>query len=121
MQVTLDDIIGAPYKAHGRGDGGYDCYGLAIEVSRRYGNTLQDAVYDSSATSWHDMNAPTLNVREIQEPKEGAIIEMTLHSRDALHIGVCLDRRRFIHCTEKHGVHISMIAAFPRGRFYEVI
>lgn len=121
MPATLDDLIGQPYKIHGRGDGGFDCYGLAIEVERRYGKKLNDAYYDSEVTKWHDVNAPSLNVREVSEPAPGIIIEMTLKGMDALHIGVCVDKRRFIHCTEKHGVHVSMIAAFPAGRYFEVV
>ena len=32
MLLDIDDLLGVPYKVHGRGPDSYDCYGLVIEV-----------------------------------------------------------------------------------------
>ena len=40
--IYYNDLLGAKYKPHGRGDGGYDCYGLVLECCRRAGTPLKD-------------------------------------------------------------------------------
>lgn len=110
MRINIDDLIGIPYKEHGRDASGYDCYGLAIEVCRRYGFVLNDVYYtDDHDISLSEKNRPTLNCFEMTEPKEGAVIE--IHTREGLHIGVCINNKEFIHAT-KSGVRISPIGAF---------
>lgn len=115
----ISDLIGIPYREHGRDSRGYDCYGLAIEVERRLGKTLLDAVYDNTHDErFKDMNCPTLNIKPTDKIELGTLIEMTL--KGELHIGVCLDRDRFIHATVNQGVRISSLRAFSKVNFYEV-
>ena len=33
--MMFDDLIGKPFETNGRGPGGYDCYGLCLEVCHR--------------------------------------------------------------------------------------
>lgn len=49
MLVSYRDLIGVPYKVHGRSiEDGLDCYGLAIEVLRRNGIRLDDVIYSDN-------------------------------------------------------------------------
>lgn len=113
--IRIDDLIGVPYKDHGRDLNGFDCYGLAIEVERRFGFNLKDVVYDDHALELSAENRPLLNVVEIDKPRAGAIIEMKYG--DELHIGVCLNSHEFIHMT-RSGCRINQIGIFPIRGFY---
>lgn len=115
MTINISDLIGVPYKDHGRDTSGFDCYGLAIEVLRRYGYELQDVIYNDHNLELSAENVPTLNVTPIEEPREAAILEM--QADGALHIGVCLNKREFIHMT-RTGCRINQIGALPIRGIY---
>lgn len=119
--IEINDLIGQPYKDHGRGNGGYDCYGLAIEAARRFGYQLNDVVYENHDIELSDKNKPTLNVSPIKEPRAGAIIEMeTCCGNGAeLHIGICLNEREFIHMT-RNGCRINQIGAIKVRGYYGI-
>lgn len=119
--TSLDviDLIGIPYKLHGRYKDGMDCYGVAIEVERRLGKDLRDVNYESTNKELAEENAPTLNVKKTDKIKIGTILEMTLH--DELHIGVVVSKSTFIHATTNQGVRISRIGAVPITAMYEVV
>lgn len=113
--VEINDLLGIPYKDHGRDASGMDCYGLAIEVQRRYGYKLHDVVYDCHALELENEKLPTLNVHRIAGPETGALIEMQW--RNELHIGVCLNTREFIHMT-RTGCRVSQIGAVKVRGYY---
>lgn len=115
MTIQVSDLIGIPYKDHGRTAEGMDCYGLAIEVMRRYGYDLRDVIYNDHALELSTENAPTLNVTPIDKPREGALLEM--QDGNELHIGVCLNEREFIHMT-RTGCRINHIGALPIRGIY---
>lgn len=117
MSIELNDLIGTPYKDHGRDASGYDCYGLAIEVSRRYGYKLNDIIYENHNIELSAQNVPTLNVTPIDEPREGAIIEMEYG--DELHVGVCLNARDFIHMT-RQGCKVNRIGSIKVRGYYGI-
>lgn len=48
----LNDLIGKPYEFRGRGNPGYDCWGLVVEVYRRFEFSIPD--YSISAQSARD-------------------------------------------------------------------
>lgn len=114
----LADLIGVPYKENGRDLKGLDCYGLAIEVCKRYGKTLKDVYYNNHDIELADKYAPTLNVRKTDEIKAGCLLEMTFLNE--LHIGVVINKKEFIHAT-KNGVQINNIRNAPIINIYEVI
>lgn len=117
VTIKLSDLIGIPYKDHGRDASGYDCYGLAIEVARRYGYKLNDVIYQDHNLALSAENVPTLNVMPIDAPREGAIIEMEYG--DELHIGVCINNREFIHMT-RQGCRINQIGIFKIRGIYGI-
>ena len=117
MTININDLIGVPYKDHGRSLDGMDCYGLAIEVMRRYGYKLNDVEYNNHDLELADENAPTLNVTPIDQVREGAILEM--QTNNELHIGVCISKKEFIHMT-RTGCRINQIGTIPIRGIYGV-
>lgn len=117
MSVDLTDLLGIPYKDHGRDATGYDCYGLAIEVSRRYGYKLNDVIYEDHNLDLSAENIPTLNVTPIDTPREGALLEMNCGNE--LHIGVAINSREFIHMT-RTGCRINQIGIFQIRGIYGI-
>lgn len=117
--INVSDLIGIPYKENGRDLTGLDCYGLAIEVEKRYGKTLQDVVYENHDKALSSKYAPTLNIRKTDFIKEGCLVE--IHIKDTLHIGVALGNGLMIHATINQGVRISRIAAYKITAIYEVL
>ncbi|MCQ2486120.1 MAG: C40 family peptidase [Clostridia bacterium] len=115
--IELNDLIGTPYKDHGRDASGFDCYGLAIEVSRRFGYKLDDVVYENHNIELSNHYTPTLNVTPVDKPFPGAVIEMQYGKE--LHIGVCLSDREFIHMT-KHGCMVSRIGTVKIRGLYVI-
>ena len=112
--MSFDDLLGVPYKDHGRDKNGYDCYGLAIEAARRFGYKLDDVIYDDHALELSDEYKPTLNVTPIDKPRAGALIEMKCG--DELHVGICINSREFIHIpTWSSSPHFISINAPARG------
>ena len=117
MEIYINDLLGVPYKDYGRDMSGFDCYGLAIEVCRRYGYKLNDVIYENHDIELSAENLPTLNVYKIDKPREGAVIEMEYGNE--LHIGVCLNDREFIHMTNM-GCRINHIGSYKVRGFYGI-
>lgn len=117
--IDVSDLIGIPYKEHGRDLSGLDCYGLAIIVERRFGKELKDVIYENHNAELSEQWAPLLNVRRTDIITEGSLIEIRVGS--TLHIAVALDSQTMIHATVNQGVRISKIAAYKIASVYEVL
>lgn len=117
--IDVSDLIGIPYKEHGRSLAGLDCYGLAIIVEKRFGKNLQDVVYANHDAELSKKWAPLLNARRTDFIKEGSVLE--IHVGGTLHIAVALNKQMMIHATTNQGVRISKIAAYKVAAVYEVI
>lgn len=117
--INVSDLIGIPYKEHGRTLAGLDCYGLAIEVEKRFGKNLQDVVYENHDKELSQKWAPLLNLKRTDLIKAGSIVE--IHVGGTLHIAVALNSSIMIHATTNQGVRISRIAAYKVAAVYEVI
>lgn len=117
--IDVSDLIGVPYLDNGRSLEGLDCYGLAIEVEKRFGKILRDAVYENHDLELSEKWAPLLNVKKTDFIKEGALLE--IHVGKTLHVAVALDSTTMIHATTNQGVRISRIAAYKIAGVYEVL
>ncbi len=117
--IDVSDLIGIPYKEHGRSRSGLDCYGLAILVEKRLGKELQDVVYDNHDKKLSEKYTPLLNIHKTDFIREGSLLEF--HIKDTLHIGVALNSQDMIHATTNQGVRISKIAAYKIAGIYEVL
>lgn len=102
---TLDpalwaDLVGEPYVHNGRGENGYDCFGLLLEVYKRRGIIIPDVKYGEDRAEHARLLA--LRAESQWKPcpvKPGAGL---LFLEDAIpgHVGVALDEDRFIHASE---------------------
>lgn len=117
--INVSDLIGIPYKENGRTLEGLDCYGLAIEVEKRYGKNLRDAVYENHNEELSQIWEPLLNIKKTDILTEGCLIE--IHIKGTLHIGVAIGNGLMIHATINQGVRISRLAAYKIAAIYEVI
>ena len=122
--INIDDLLGVPYKNHGRNKDGYDCYGLVLEVEKRFGHILPD-IDDMKCSEalrnfdkLHSETIKLLNVCEITEPlQESDVILFKGTSNTLNHIGVYLGDNNFIHCN-KYGVHIEKLDKWNIGKVY---
>ncbi len=104
-QPCLADLVGKPFADGGRGPEAYDCWGLALEVFRRYGVELPDyriGAYDSAAIygTYQREKRRWIEIRA-GEPPVPALIFMRFNAAVGNHVGVYLGAGRFIHAREK--------------------
>ena len=119
--IYYNDLLEAKYKPHGRGDGGYDCYGLVLECCKRAGTPIKDPFqkYEhlpvgSEMLYINDYN----NIKEINAPKTGAIAECK--TGEDLHVAYMVTPQLALHITQK-GCRVTHIRALNPIRYYEVI
>jgi cell wall-associated NlpC family hydrolase len=103
--VNLSDLVGIPYRDHGRDESGLDCFGLIWLIARRNGTPIPDPWYENSNPSQIKL-ADQMNVEKC-EFHPGCIIEMVRGGR--LHLGYALDTEKMIHCTRDEGVVVENI------------
>lgn len=112
--VDVSDLIGTKYKIHGRDKSGYDCYGLVVEVMKRYGKIMPDFEYDSYTNTYFDgcvkdvLKNFNASVKKINGYIDGAIVLFGNPSGMNTHIGVYVGDGNIIHCN-KRGVHLDSV------------
>lgn len=110
---AIDDLIGRPFVNGGRGPDNFDCWGLALEVFRRYGMELPD--YKISCEDISRINGQIDNKKNEWRRCEGEIpvpALVVIRFNEVIfcnHTGVYLGENRFIHTREKIGVNIDRI------------
>ena len=110
--MTYDDLIGKPYQDGGRGPDAYDCWGLAIEIHRRFGIDLPD--FDISAKACEQIHNKIIDQsylnswQEIEAPKMPCLILFKAHPRFVQHVGTFIGYGRFLHIRE-YGVAIERV------------
>ena len=116
--MRYDDLLGVPFKVHGRDKKGMDCYGLVLECLRREGKSLPDFVYqnDRQPSSEAPIYASRTGAR-ISERAKGTVAEYDVEGH--LHCGYMLDKENMLHMTHS-GVRVSPIGIFKGVTFYEV-
>jgi murein DD-endopeptidase len=98
------DLIGLPFRYHGRGPKTYDCFGIVKEINRRLGIEVFDRKYtpdDLSITKTVDADLAT-NRWNKSEIGAGATL-LFRRGLAAVHVGVAIDLDRFIHASDDHG------------------
>ena len=118
--VDITDLFGCNFKNHGRSvEEGFDCYGLAIEVSRRLGHELKDVWYTVSNGGTFGKLADSVlqemskQLKETEEQKLGNLIVFKDEHGMMIHIGVILEEGRFIHA-DVNGVWVNTIEDYFR-------
>lgn len=120
---NITDLLGVRFVDHGRSiSEGFDCYGLAIEVSKRFGHTLTDVWYEKGSADSFYKNAPAVleslgnKVEPTTERTGGNLIVFFDGVGRMIHIGVILDDNHFIHC-ELGGVRVMRIDQYRRNKW----
>ncbi len=117
--IQVEDLIGVRFFDHGRTiEEGFDCYGLAIEVSKRFGHILIDLWYKKSDSKTFTNNADSIllkmkdSLEETVEQNESNLV-VFFENGHMVHIGVILESDIFIHC-DKFGVRILRLSEYFR-------
>lgn len=112
VSFMLTDLIGIPFVDGGRDTAGLDCFGLAMEVFRRYGIELPDyriPAFDSNAI-FSQYQAVKSNYIEVSgELPIPCLIFLRFNSTVGNHVGVFLGNGKFIHARQKTGVCIERL------------
>jgi cell wall-associated NlpC family hydrolase len=104
----LDNLVGKPYLAYGVGPEEYDCYGLALEMSSRYGLGYPEQI-DYIHTKQHEaIDGQRSQFAKIDSPEFGDLVAIRV-GRYVSHLGVMLDSFRFIHSSKPFGVTITRV------------
>ena len=105
----IADLIGKEFKDGGRGPDGYDCWGLASEVFKRFGIELPD--YKISCEEKNEINGKIKSERKKWERCAGEIpvpaLVVFMENGVCNHTGVHIGNGRFIHARERSGVAIE--------------
>jgi len=119
----LTDLLGVPFKVHGRGKDGLDCWGLAMEVFGRYGVKLPDCWYDclNDRTEIRERLSETVRYERIAAEKEPCLLLIKVDGNPC-HVAVYIGEGYMIHATRRYGVAIEPIGRY-RARiegYYDV-
>ena len=114
--IEVKDLLGVPFVDGGRDmRKGMDCWGLFVEVMRRFGYQVPDykvscfdpesikGAYQGEVGAWQrvEVAAPGLAVAMAMHPSAPEMVQ---------HFGVALTNKIFIHTMEKTGVIVSRIS-----------
>jgi len=114
--MDVSDLVGIPYKPHGRDENGIDCFGLIRLIALRLGKPITDVPYKGFDPSLMNL-AEQMKVSMIEKCESGCVIEMLKDGR--LHLGFAIDSLRMIHSTTNEGVIIEDIGKYPIKGYWE--
>ena len=101
----VSDLIGLPYKMHGRDDKGLDCFGLIWLIALRNNKPINDPVYKGFDPSLAKL-ADYVGLKKCNF-SIGCVLEIEKDGR--LHLGYAIDNERMIHATHNEGVVVENI------------
>ncbi len=113
--IDLNDLIGKPFDPDGYGPDNYSCYGLAVEVFKRFGIEIPRtniSVCACKEASQKEIETNLINLWEpvvILEIPTGLVIKSADHDF-ANHLGIYIGNRRFIHITINRNVVIDRMS-----------
>lgn len=109
----FNDLIGKLFEDGGRGPDGFDCWGLSIEVFRRYGIALPDykiCCEDASRIDGQIKDAQPRWTKFDGPLPVPCLVVMRFNSPVFCnHTGVYIGEGKFIHTRERIGVNIDSI------------
>lgn len=112
--ITFTDLFMAKFKNGGRGDGHYDCWGLTMEVFRRFGVELPDfniSCFDSPRIN-EQVDEQRSDWTRLEAPVAPCLVVMRYDpSRPKMttHIGTYIGDGKFVHILYKVGVAVNSI------------
>ena len=114
--MDVSDLVGIPYKLHGRDESGLDCYGLIWLIAKRNGTPIKDPPYKGFDPSLSKL-ADYVGLKKINELQAGCVLQIEKDNR--LHLGYATDDERMIHCTHNEGVIVENIKSYFVKGFYK--
>ena len=123
--VSVRDLVGCPYKVHGRSkEEGFDCYGIDIEVLKRGGIDIPDIDYEhpEEYESVFLEMLKRVEYRKVNKPKKLTVIVFKVRG-EPTHTGIYLGEGLFIHSTKNVGVIIEPLHRWEKRveGYYECI
>ena len=112
----MTDLIGIPYKVHGRDESGLDCFGLIWLIAKRNGTPIRDPEYKGFSCTLTRL-ADYVGLKKLNKFEVNCILEIEKENR--LHLGYSIDNTRMIHCTIDGGVTVEEISNFNVKGFYK--
>lgn len=117
--VDIEDLIGIPFKVHGRDRKGLDCYGCLIEFEKKFGRRMKDVNVEYSKDDYEELLNSTaedfirsMGLVKTDTPKEGDVV-LFFENGKAIHLGGYLMAGDFVHC-DKYGVRVSNFETYFR-------
>lgn len=119
LKKIAGQLVGLPYKEHGRDENGIDCYGLAILLFKKLGIELPDYQYKPD---WYEKGynfylehyhecAKQIDSKDLKE--KDLLLFRVDGSPVPNHLGIWLGEGRFIQCLKKTGVIITELSRQP--------
>jgi len=117
--IDLNDLIGKPFDQDGYGPDKYSCYGLAVEVYKRFG-------FDIPRTNISVCACKEASQKEIQDHMKRSWVQTTMleipsailitssNPEFANHIGVYIGNDRFIHITMNRNVVVDRLSNWKK-------
>jgi len=116
--VDASDLIGLPYKVHGRDESGLDCFGLIWLIALRNKTPIKDPAYKGFDPSLSKL-ANYIGLKQTDEFETGSVLEIEKDGR--LHLGYAIDNERMIHATHNEGVIVEDICKYNVKGYYKFI
>lgn len=123
--VNISDLVGIPFARKGRSKEGFDCWGLAMEVFKRYGIDIPD--YNKDSYNEEEIHKEVLKRKEledweeIKEPEVPCLVLFQVGKFFVSHVGVYIGGGKFIHvrlevncCVERLQTHKNSLRGFYR-------
>lgn len=118
-----EDLVGKPYTEGGRGPEGYDCWGIVMECLRRQAIRVPDPFarqdqlrvkLDQRAADATDWIASLFgDWRRTEEQVIGSVLAFRDQDGDAVHVGVLVEPKRFVHACKRTGVALVRLERPP--------
>jgi len=107
----LNNLIGKPWVKNGDGSNGFDCFTLAQEVLKRKGIILPSNIFIADLVLRDLKFNKDLDDHFIKLPGavDFCIVVFSLRAPYITHMGVVIERNKFIHVLEKRHVCIERL------------
>ena len=111
-EIEIQELIGIPFKIHGRDLKGLDCYGLVKLIEKKRGNIIPEYAYSGIEKTFVDymINDNMSLVTEIENPEPFCTVTFSIRQPFVHHIGIVLSNTNyFIHVMQKRHVVIERL------------
>ena len=112
MELELHDLLLAQFGEDGEGPKEYNCWNLCREIYKRCGKFLPK--YSDYIATISERGNLIAAIREddfirLDKPEFLAIVTFQLKPRYITHMGVMIDKNRFIHARKRAGICVERI------------